>query len=111
MRRSWLYLAIAIGAAGAAGLDLAAVRGDGDIGDRRILGLAGAVADHGGPAGAMGHLDGFEGFGQGADLVDLDQDAVGAALGDALGEAFGVGDVEVVADDLDLAAQCLGEAA
>ena len=33
--------------------------------------------------GAMGHLDALQGFGQGANLVDLDQDAVGAALGDA----------------------------
>ena len=101
----------AIRAAGAAGLDLAAVGGDGDVGDRGVLGFTGAVADHAGPAGPMSHLDGLEGLGQGADLVDLDQDAIGAALGDALGQAFGVGDVEVVADDLDLVAQALVRAA
>ena len=57
----------------------------------------------------MGHLHGLEGLGQGADLVDLDQQGVGGAELDALGEALGVGDEEVVADDLDLVADLLGE--
>ena len=34
---------------------------------------------HAGPARPVGHLDGLERFGERADLVDLDQDAVGAA--------------------------------
>src|SRR4051812_15698130 len=37
-----------VGARGAAGLDLAAVGGHGDVGDGGVLGLAGAVAEHGG---------------------------------------------------------------
>ena len=41
----------AIGAGGRAGLDLAGVGGDGEVGDRRVLGLAGAVRDDGGVAG------------------------------------------------------------
>ena len=49
----------------------------------RVFGLARAVADDGGVAGALGHLDGGEGLGQRADLVDLDQDRVGNALVDA----------------------------
>ena len=77
MRSSWLYLADAVGAAGGAGLDLAGVQGHGEVGDGGVLGLAGAVGDDGGVARAVGHLDGVQGLGQGADLVDLDEDGVG----------------------------------
>ncbi len=60
-------------------------------------------------AGLLSHLDGVEGFGDGADLVDLDENRVGGAHLDALGQTLGVGDEEVVANDLDLLAQGLGE--
>jgi hypothetical protein len=40
-----VVLGDAVGAAGAAGLDLAGARGDGQVGDERVLGLAGAMAD------------------------------------------------------------------
>ncbi len=109
MRRSWLYLAMRSERLAEPVLIWPAVGGHGDVGDGGVFGLARAVADHRGVAGAVGHLDGLEGLGQGADLVDLDQDAVGAALGDALRQALGVGDEEVVADDLDLVAQGLGD--
>jgi hypothetical protein len=59
-----------------AGLDLAAIGGDGEIGDGRILGLARPVRHHAGQSGPLGDLDGFERLGQGADLVDLDQKRV-----------------------------------
>ena len=59
----------------------------------------------GGEAVALGQFDGVERFGQGADLVDLDEDAVAGFLVDALLQAFGVGDEQIVADELDLAAQ------
>ncbi len=49
---------------------------------------------------ALGHLHGVEGLGQGADLVDLHQDAVGDRLVDPLLEPLGVGDEQVVADEL-----------
>ena len=41
-----VVLRVAIASAGSAGLDLAAVRGDRDVGDGRVLGLARAVAEH-----------------------------------------------------------------
>ena len=56
-----------------------------------------------GVAGALGHLDRGEGLGQRADLVDLDQDRVGDALVDAFLQDLGVGDEQVVADQLHLA--------
>ncbi len=68
-----------------------------------------AVADDGGVAEAAGEFDGFEGFGDGADLVDLDQDGVGDLLLDSLLQALRVGDEEVVADELDFVADLLGE--
>ena len=94
-------MADAVGAAGRAGLDLAGVDGDGDIGNGGVLGLAGAVGDDRRVACAVGHLDSVEGLGQGADLVDLDEDCVGGAQLDALLEALDVGDEQVVADELD----------
>ena len=63
----------------------------------------------GGVAGAVGHLDGVQGLGQGADLVDLDEDGVGHALGDAVGQTGHVGDEQVVANQLDLGADGLGQ--
>ena len=109
MRSSWLYLAIAVGAGGGAGLDLAASRGDREVGDGRVLGLAAPVAHHAGVAGAAGEGHAFEGLGEGADLVHLDQDRVGDPFVDPLGQDLRVGDEEVVADELDLGAEGLRE--
>ena len=64
----------------------------------------------GGVAGLVGHLDGLQGLGHGADLVELDEDGVAAAQLDALAQPLGVGHEQVVAHQLDLAAQLLGHA-
>ncbi len=53
-------------------------------------------------AGVGRHLHGFQRFGQGADLVDLDQNRIGDARLDAARQALGVGDEQIVADQLDL---------
>src|SRR5207302_11062875 len=98
----------AVSAAGRAGLDLAGAGGDCEVGYKGVLGLAGAVADDAGVAVAAAKLDGLEGLGDGAGLGDLDWDGVGDLLLDALLQALGVGDEEVVADELDVA-EDLGE--
>src|ERR1700694_4451720 len=67
-----------------AGLDLARVHSDRQVRHEGVLGLAGAVGDDGAVTRALGQLDGFERLGEGADLVELDQDRVGDALADAL---------------------------
>ncbi len=67
------------------------------------------MRDHRGVAGVGGHLHGFQGFGEGADLVDLDQDRIGDAAFDAALQALAVGDEQVVADQLDLIADGIGE--
>src|SRR6476620_2424998 len=103
-----VVLGDALGARGGAGLDLAAVGGDGEVGDGDVLGLPRAVAHHAAVAVAVGQVDRVEGFGERADLVDLDQQRVRGAGGDAAAEPLGVGDEQVVADDLHLAAEALG---
>ena len=57
----------------------------------------------------MCQRDSVEGLGQGADLVHLHQQCVGRTAVDAVFEALGVGDEEVVADQLDLVADRFGE--
>ncbi len=59
------------------------------------------MRDDGIVAGFAGQLDGVDGFGDAADLIELDEDGVGDAFVDAAGEARCVGDEEVVADELD----------
>ena len=51
------------------------------------------------------HGDGVQRLGQRADLVELDEDGVGGALADALGQALRVRDEEVVAHELHVAAE------
>src|SRR3954471_15766413 len=98
-----------IGTRKGAGLDLPAIGGDGEIGDGGILGLARTVRHHRGIAGLVGHLDGRKRLGQRADLVDLDQDRVGPSRLDAVRQALDVGDKEIVADELALLADEIGE--
>ena len=55
------------------------------------------------------HRNGFHGFRERADLVHLDQDRVGEATLDAVGEALGIGHEQVVAHQLDLLAEAVGD--
>src|SRR2546429_8944228 len=91
-----------IGARQGAGLDLPGIGGDREIGDRRILGFAGAVRKNDAVPGAHRDLDGVERLAERADLVDLDEQRVADAAGDALLEARGVRYKHIVADELDL---------
>ena len=65
-----------------------------------ILGLAGAMRHHRGVARFVRHFDRGQGFAQGADLVDLDQDRIADAVLDAVCEPRHVGDENIVADEL-----------
>ena len=67
------------------------------------------MAHHGGVARPVGQLDGVQGLGEGADLVELDEHAVAHAQLDSLADAAHVGDEEVVAHQLHLLAQLFGE--
>ena len=79
MRSSWLYLATRSLSAGGAGLDLAGVQRQRQVGNGGVLGLAGAVGRNGGVARLVRHLDGLERLRDRADLVQLDEDGVAAA--------------------------------
>src|SRR5262245_18081289 len=83
-----------------AGLDLADVGRDGEVGDRRVLGLAGAVRHDDAVTVRAGELDRVERLGQRPDLVDLDEDRVRRAVVDPALEPLDVRDEEVVADEL-----------
>jgi len=96
-----IVLGDAVGAAGRAGFDLAGGGGHGEVGDESVFGFAGAVGNDGVVAGLAGELDGVNGFGHGADLIELDEDGVGDAFVDTAGETLGVGDEEVVSNELD----------
>src|SRR5438067_9021760 len=52
------------------------------------------------PTGLAAHLDRFDRFSDGADLIQLDEDGVGRLLRDTLPDKFGVGDIDVVSDNL-----------
>ena len=69
MRSSWLYFATRSRPRRGAGLDLPAAGGDGEVGDRRVLGLARAVRHDGRVARVARHRDRVERLGQRADLV------------------------------------------
>ena len=67
------------------------------------------MAHDAGVTGLLGGLDGLERLGERTDLVDLDQDRVGGTKLDALLEALGVGDEQVVAYELHLIANAAGK--
>src|SRR5262249_10094542 len=98
-----------IRAARRTGLDLPGVRGHGQVGDGRVLGFPAAVADDRGVAVPPGELDGVERFRQRTDLVPLDQNTVARRLGDALLQALGVRDEEVVTHQLHATAELARE--
>ena len=109
MRSSWLYLATRSLRAGAPVLIWPQL-----VATARSAMVASsvsprAVAHHAGVAVAGGQLDGVEGLGERADLVDLDQDRVGDVAVDAHPQPGDVGDEQVVADELHLLADGLGE--
>src|SRR5690606_28938855 len=82
------------------GLELSATGGDGEVGDEGVGGLSGAVGDHLRVDGLAADGEGVESFGDGADLVDLDQGGVADVLADGVADDGGVGDEDVVADEL-----------
>ena len=57
----------------------------------------------------LGHLNGIQRLGQAADLVDLDEDGVRATKLDALRQTLGVRDEQVVAHQLHLVADAVGQ--
>lgn len=65
-----------------------------------VLGFPAAVGEDGAVAVLLGEPHRPDGLGQGADLIGLDQNRIGAAGSNALLEAGGVGDEQVIPHDL-----------
>src|SRR5690606_29571091 len=89
----------AIGAAERAGLDLPRPGRHREVGDGVVLGLARAMGDDAGVPALVREADAVERLGQRADLVQLDEDAVGDALLDALRQPAWVRHEEIVPDE------------
>src|SRR5579862_2826345 len=102
-----VVLGDAIGARRRAGLDLTGAERDGEVGDRRILGLAGAVRHHRRVAVRLREPHRGDRLGERADLIHLDEDRVGDAAVDPVLQTRRIGDEDVVADELDARAEAL----
>src|SRR5271156_6004939 len=59
------------------------------------------------PARPLCDLDGFERLRQSADLVDLDEQRISDAAPDPVAQPLRVGDEQIVADELDRAAELM----
>src|SRR5439155_17676493 len=99
----------AIRAGERARLDLTSAERDGEIGDRRVLGLARAVRDHGGESRAFGESDRVDGLSERSDLIHLYEDRVRRLLLDAPLQTRDAGHEKIVPDDLDPIAERGGE--
>src|SRR6266699_4523726 len=99
----------AVGARQPSGLDQSAIGGDREVGDGGVLGLAGAVRHHGGVAGLIRHLDRAQRLRQRTDLVDFDQNRIGATVLDAVGQPRHICDEQIVADQLALFPDQIGQ--
>ena len=95
--------------AGCAGLQMAGIQGHGHISDKTVNGLAAAVGDTCAPAGLPAHLNGFDGFSQRPDLVEFDQDRIGAIFLNAPFNVLDVGHKEIIADEFNTVSQALIE--
>lgn len=84
------------------GLDLTGTETDSDVSNGDVLGLTGAVGDHDTPVVGVGVLGGLDRLGQGTDLVDLQQKGVARLELDGLLDAEGVGDSQVITDNLEV---------
>lgn len=87
-------------AAGSTGLDLASTETDDEISNGGVLSFTRAVGDHDTPTSSLGVLGGLDGFGQGTNLVNLEQQGVACLLLDGGSNALGVGDKQIIADEL-----------
>ena len=92
-----------------AGLDLAGIDCNCQVGDARVLGLTAAMADDGPILVRGGERDGLEGLGHGTDLVELDEDRVGDASIEAELQPLRVGHKDVIADQLHARPETVGE--
>ena len=90
----------AVGTSRSTGLDLACVYCYSDVSQGGVLGFAAAVGNDTGVASAFCSFNSVKGFGQGTDLVYLNQDSIANTLLDAFNKTLFVGYKQVVANQL-----------
>jgi hypothetical protein len=74
-----------------AGFDLPGIGSHRNIRNRRIFGLSGTVRYHSRVAGFVSHLNGIQRFGEGTNLIDLDQDGIADTSLNAFEQALRIG--------------------
>ena len=79
---------------------LSSTKTDDEVSNERVLSLAGSMADHDAPVVGLSQLASLDGLSDRADLVDLEEQAVASLLVDGASNALGVGDGQIVADEL-----------
>lgn len=72
--------------------------------DSDVFGFTRAVAHNCVPASLLSHPNGFNSLTKGADLVGLNQDSVGGLFVDGALKKFGVGNEQIIANQLDFTA-------
>src|SRR5690606_4138343 len=91
-------------------LDLSSGSTHCQIGNCRIFGFAGTVRNHRRVSRVFSHFNGVQSLGQAANLVKLDQNRVASLLLDTFFQNLGVGDKQVITDQLhtitQLASKC-----
>lgn len=99
----------AFAAAGRTCFDLSGTAGNRKVGNDTVLGLAGAVGEDGSVSGTLCQPSRLQRLGERPDLIGLEQDSVGSFHADALPNPLGIGDKQVIADNLGAAAQTVSE--
>lgn len=89
-----------LGAARGASLDLACAKANDEVSNGRVFGLTRAVRDHDAPSGSLRVQSRLDTFGDGADLVDLEQQGVACLLFDGRRDTLRVRDRQVVTHQL-----------
>ncbi|TMW49879.1 hypothetical protein DOY81_005060 [Sarcophaga bullata] len=87
-------------AARSASLNLTSRQTNDQISDEGILSFAGTMRYHGAPAVLFGQQMGLDGFGNGTNLVDLQQQTVAGLLFNGSLDTFGIGDSQIITNDL-----------
>lgn len=97
-----VQLCQALGSARRARLDLASTQTDNEVSNGGILSLARTVGDHDAPASGLGVESSLDTLSNAADLVDLEQKGVASFLLNSSGNALGVGDSQVITNELEV---------
>ena len=83
-------------------LDLTSSQTDDNVSNGDIFSLTRAMGDHYTPAGTESVLSSLDGFGNGTDLVNLEEEGVARLELDGLLDELGVGDGQVVTNNLEV---------